>query len=541
MSQFQSQNQTATAVAAPAAPARDPGSSRVVIVIVMLASLLGSAGARYWADAKRDIAIPHRGSDAATTSLSSMSSFSLGLLLGGMRGPLVMILWTDSETQKSEKNLEGVDTQIEWIRLLQPEFDTVHIFEIWNKAYNISVQMASLANKYDTILGALDYAAKVDKSKPDDINIVAAIGQLYFDKFGTSNEKYYYRKRVRQETLPHANNQKLRQQDPGWRRVQLDPLLDSSFNVLPEYTQPRQGMERPANLPADQEWDDGSDLQYLPEFGPYPDGVSTFGIAYNYYKRSEVLQNVGKQHHDQLGEMVIDSRPALTLKFWGEEEMEQGHRRELQAFDIPLPEDPDTVLLPTAGVPVNQPLKDPQAIRLAINAYERAAKLFPLSLEEYHRHILNFPEKYQQYQSYMEEIKAEAQLAAGDAQYATAMICPPADRAGHLAKALASYRECGHLSYINLLEYYVDPGTLRQVLPPGFGREATGEHKSIDDLSPQQAQDAFYHAEYIRTHSKNPYFNPDRVEFIRFLERSASRERAILPPASQPASTTTAP
>ena len=50
-----------------------------------------------------------------------------------------MILWTSSESQKNEKDLEGFDTKVEWIRLLQPEFDTVHVFQVWNKAYNISV------------------------------------------------------------------------------------------------------------------------------------------------------------------------------------------------------------------------------------------------------------------------------------------------------------------------------------------------------------------------------------------------------------------
>jgi hypothetical protein len=511
-------------------------SGRFVIVCMMMASLLASAGARYWADEKREVAIPRRGDNATGSSLSSLNSFALGLLLGGLRGPLVMVLWTESETQKSEKNLEGVDTQIELIRLLQPEFDTVHIFEIWNKAYNISVQMASLANKYDTILGALDYAYNVDKSKPDDINIVAAIGQLYFDKLGNSSEKYYYRKRVRQESLPHATIQKLRKQDPGWRRTQLDPILDESFNILPDKIKPLPGQERPADLPADQEWDDGSDLQYLPRFGPYPDGVAPFGIAYNYYKRAEVLQNVGKQHHDQLSDIVIDSRPALTLKFWGEAENEWGHRRELQAmitgsgdkpFELPMPDNTDDLLYATAGVEFDAPVKDPDALKLAINAYDRAAKLFPLSLEEYARTILHSPDREQNYRSYMEEIRTEIPLAQADSEYLKALISPTADRNMHLQKAAAFYQQCAYLSYINILRYYIDGGILKQVLPPGFGMVRTGEHKGLEDLSPQQARDAVVNADEIKRHSKNQYVNEDRAEFDRYLRRCALREKAI--------------
>ena len=151
-------------------------SARATIVAILIISLLAAGATRQWTDNLRARA---GGGDAALagsgSSLSSMNSYALALLLGGLRGPLVMFLWPSSENQKTENNLESLDTKIEWIRLLQAEFDTVHIFQIWNKAYNISVQMASLSNKYATILDALDYAAEVDKSRPDNINIMNAI------------------------------------------------------------------------------------------------------------------------------------------------------------------------------------------------------------------------------------------------------------------------------------------------------------------------------------------------------------------------------
>ena len=112
--------------------------------------------------------------------MSNMSSDAIALATGWMRGPLVMMLWISSESQKADKNLEDFDTKVEWIRMLQPEFDSVHMFQIWNKAYNISVQMASLANKYTTILDALDYADKVNRQRPNDINIIVAVADIYF-------------------------------------------------------------------------------------------------------------------------------------------------------------------------------------------------------------------------------------------------------------------------------------------------------------------------------------------------------------------------
>src|SRR5205814_10595167 len=139
-------------------------------------ALVATGFARSLADAKRTAGPPlgSMGGGGGGSQLSRMNSFALALLLGGLRGPLVMILWTSSESQKTERNLEDFDTKVEWIRMLQPEFDTVHIFQMWNKAYNISVKMTSLSNKYATILDALEYAQKVDRERANNINIITA-------------------------------------------------------------------------------------------------------------------------------------------------------------------------------------------------------------------------------------------------------------------------------------------------------------------------------------------------------------------------------
>ena len=211
--------------------------NRVVIVLILVVALIAGGATREWADSVRGE--PIVAASSSGRSLSGMNSYALALLLGGLRGPLVMFLWSSSESQKTENNLEDFDSKVEWIRLLQPEFDTVHIFQIWNKAYNISVKMTNMGNKYSTILDALDYAHNVDWEKPNDINIVSAIGGIDFDKFGNSAEKIYYRKRVRQETLPHASDEAIRSRDVAVRRTKMDPILDKDFNILPEYLVPR--------------------------------------------------------------------------------------------------------------------------------------------------------------------------------------------------------------------------------------------------------------------------------------------------------------
>jgi hypothetical protein len=498
---------------------------RAATVAVLILSLLASAATRYWADVLRDQDIPHRGESASGTSLSSMNSFALGLLLGGLRGPLVMALWTQSESQKSDKNLEGFDTQIEWIRLLQPEFDTVHIFQIWNKAYNISVQMASLANKYVVILDALDYAHSVDREKPDDINILAAIATIDFDKFGNSTEKTYYRRRVRAESLPHPTAAK-RANDPGWRRTSLDPMLDDNFNILPDLLRPTVGHDRPANLAPNQEFNDGSELQYLAAWQPFPDGISPFALAFNYWKRCEVLQNVGNQRHDQLSDVVIDSRPALSLKNWLEEEWEQGRRREAQAFNLPVPEDRMALEQLTADFLPNHPIEDRHAADLAEFAYTRAAALLPAALAEYVRDISKNPSSEGIYRSHIDEIRAAAEMASADAAYLAAQLAPADQRKVLLAAAKQRYDRTAFLDSLNILKYYTDDQYLKTAMPKGYDRIKTPDHPGIEDFTPEQMVQTLTAVNKARANHPDSH-DEDMKEFEIYLNRAITRIKIL--------------
>jgi tetratricopeptide (TPR) repeat protein len=184
-------------------PSKKLFASRAALVALVGASLVGASLVR---QKQVDSMLARQDAKAVSSSsgqsLDQLDGYTLGLLLGGLRGPLVMALWSTSEDQKSQRNLEDIDTKIEMIRLLQPEFDTVHLFQIWNKAYNLSVQMANLPGKYSTILDALDYAFNVRKTRPENINIEATIASVMFDKLGNSAEKAYYQARIREDSLP---------------------------------------------------------------------------------------------------------------------------------------------------------------------------------------------------------------------------------------------------------------------------------------------------------------------------------------------------
>ena len=539
---------------------------RGTIVAFLIASLVGAAATRQWGLIQRQRG-PGTGlrADRATLigagsrdDLESMDTYALALLLGGLRGPLVMFLWYSSENQKDEHNLADFDTKVEWIRLLQPEFDTVHLFEIWNKAYNISVQMSSLPNKYSTILDALDYAHSVDAQKPDDINIISAIGGLYSDKLGTSNESGYYISRVCAETQPipeltrvtvptihlpqlmsaaHRDGMDLPwidirndlrtrasevvmkravadkikdsplaaqlslkfeqipraviagDQAPGVRRTRLDPMLDANGDILPEYLQPTH--PRPPNVNPD-DWYDGSELQFLKQYEPFPYGMSPEALGYNYHRRAQLLMNLDGQHHIQTSDMVIDSRPALTLKFWGDYEGTDARRAELRLFGL---DDRGAKLLIQLRAPdadpsqhlsaLTAPIVDPAAADRALFEYNRAVLLYHNARIALINHTHRFPDTLGRYNSHIDDTYAFEQLYGGDRDFLHGVLHPDT-RQADWDKATAEYRLAIQDFDIIILRYYSMDEVDATVFPINPKTHYTYTHDEIADMPVDQ-------------------------------------------------------
>ncbi|MEA2710031.1 MAG: hypothetical protein QOF78_2632 [Phycisphaerales bacterium] len=502
------------------------GPSRVGIVAVLIVSILLAGLTSSWA--RRLRAGPN---DTATgtggaSSLANMNSFALALLLGGLRGPLVMFLWTNSENLKNEKNLEDFDTYVEWIRLLQPEFDTVHIFQVWNKAYNISVQMAAVGNKYITILDALDYAERVEASRPNNVSMIYQMGSIYYDKLGNSQEKEYYKERVRTESKPHATRQKLAKNDPGWRRLELDPVLDDKGMILPELLKPK--YPRPATIPASANglWVNGAKLQFLEPYQPFPYGVSAMAFGYNYHRQAQLLQALGGQLHANLSEPVVDSRPGLALKGWSEDEWERGRRVELKALGVAIPVERKDLETPTASLAVDVPISAENKVLLpeAIYDYDLAARLSRDALADYKRHIREYVQNLQTYQSHIDSMEAQAPLLEADRDYLKAMLAPAGEeRKKLLASAAAGYHDAVKHNIGIIFRYYIPEPVAQQVLPPGLTRADVDKK----DLTEDQMLVAYINAMRMIGQAQFDPDAEDRGEYQHYVDRAMLRLKAI--------------
>ncbi|HEY1922491.1 MAG TPA: hypothetical protein VGG44_06970, partial [Tepidisphaeraceae bacterium] len=90
-----------TVMQSPEMQARRNTAGRVTVVVLLVIALVATSYLRDWAIADHE-AIHNNGrhpraASGSESALSSMPSFATALVLGGLRGPLVMILWTSSE------------------------------------------------------------------------------------------------------------------------------------------------------------------------------------------------------------------------------------------------------------------------------------------------------------------------------------------------------------------------------------------------------------------------------------------------------------
>ena len=539
----------------PQPPPNAQGGSRAGVVILLIIALVATSFTRDWAiddhtailNKGRAVGVATAAQSSGSSVLSSMPSFATALLLGGLRGPLVMILWTSSENQKQQHDLQDFDTKVEWIRLLQPEFDTVHLFQIWNKAYNISVQMASLANKYTTILDAIDYGQKVERERPDDINIISAVAALYGDKLGTSQEHVYYRARIRRESqtlirvefpadrkndflaaaakagwtdrdaplqvaekthtiqvvvepmiarqlqelftgpgityTPETRNES-QENDPTWRRVRLAPVVDENGSVLPQLLTPH--YPRPADMPESAPWYDGSPMQFLKPYEPFPYGVSTLALAYNDYKQAQLLQRLWGQRHIQTGDTVVDARPALTLKDWAKDEWERGRRYELGLANIYIPEsaDPQVLECPTEGLTLDQAISNRTNYDAALYSYALAARLFRDALVEFQQHIALYKSNSSVYFVHVDDATSGMFLMLADHDYLAAATATGAERTRLLKTAANEYVAAAQQDALTALKYYVDEQVMRAVYPKDPKTGLQYDRATIDTADP---------------------------------------------------------
>lgn len=510
-------------------------NGRLPIVVLLVASLLAAGGLRMLAGDRRRAIEPELNRTAlegrSEVTLGQLNSFTLALLLGGLRGPLVMALWSSSDRQKMEHEYDDLDTKIELIRLLQPQFDSVHLYQIWNKAYNLSGERANLASRYAIILDAIDYAEKVIAERPNNIDLETQLGEVYANKLGGAQESDYFTRRVLQETQASEPAVKItfdagleealrraaliegmsaqllsiqRADQPSQRvtvvdasiaeairprlpedgfefetmaprevnargvggPLRLEPMLAPDGSILPELIEPRTPVGEENGIATGL---DGSQLQFLKPYAPFPEGISAHALAYNRFMRAYVLQEYAGQRHIQNSERFIEANPGRALTSWALAAYVEGRMLEAEAFGhTPAHPGIDGELQAalervTAGIGLDADPLSPALLAQAVQRYERSLQVGADAIAWLQDHLDQYPAAASTFAATVTRLQDQQVLLRADVIYARLIQGAVPDRPQAIDQATALYTEAQERFIDFILRYY----TPRQMLPPG--------------------------------------------------------------------------
>ena len=110
------------------------------------------------------------------------------LLLTGSRGLMICGLWYTAIEMQKKHEWNQVELYVRLITKLQPHFIAPWMYQSWNLAYNVSVEMDNLGDMYFYIargIGLLAEGESVNRYNPDMRHFIAF---YYQNKFGVSDK-----------------------------------------------------------------------------------------------------------------------------------------------------------------------------------------------------------------------------------------------------------------------------------------------------------------------------------------------------------------
>ena len=564
---------------------------RFGLLSAAVAALVAAGAMRVAAEATRRAIGPDAGvagvAAGDSVRVGQLDSYALGLLLGGLRGPLTIALWNDLERQRVTGQYDDYDSKAELIRLLQPQFDRVHISQSRMKAYDVGADRAGVASRYAAVIDGIDYLRRVAAGRPADLDLTTELGKLYANKLGGSDERDAFGRRVRRETqareppvriefdaarqaeltaaaaragvsprdllvrpadgrpgrlvtlLRESEAEELEGFDAGrttlrpkaqttavGRAQRLPPLLDESGDLAADLARPRR--DRPDGV-AEGDFLDGAPLQFLREFAPFPEGVGPLALAYNEFQKARVLQEFAGQRSVEEGYASVFSNPGRALRDWAVEAYEVGRQLEAEAYGRPAPTrsklgtEQARAELASAAMPPGGEVPYPALLRRAVSYYDRSRSVNDKARQYLGEHIARFPESANIFAANLDRLRLYDVLLAADVAYARGLLGEDVD----LARVASLYREADDLARDYLLRYHA----VQSAMPEGV---PTRQVMSLDEA----AREAVYRRMQQQRDAAARgagYFEPTRAmdEFDGYRARIARRLALIDAPATR--------
>ncbi len=149
------------------------------------------------------------------------SSAAMNLVLLGMRGVAVNMLWIDLDKQKDMKRWAEMQAVTESIVRLQPHFEKVWEFNGWNLAFNTSVEWDAVPDRYYWVkTGGKFLMRGVDRNRKS-THLQYHVANVYQKKIGIADEAKQYRHYFLHDPDPKFDGGV----DPAFNPDELDNFL----------------------------------------------------------------------------------------------------------------------------------------------------------------------------------------------------------------------------------------------------------------------------------------------------------------------------
>jgi len=110
------------------------------------------------------------------------------LSLLGSRGAMVTVLWYSAIEKQKRSDFHEFEQLVKAVTTLQPHFITPWIFQSWNIAYNVSVEMQSMGDMYFYIARGIELLSEGERRNRKSPDMRYQIGFYYQNKFGVADQ-----------------------------------------------------------------------------------------------------------------------------------------------------------------------------------------------------------------------------------------------------------------------------------------------------------------------------------------------------------------
>ena len=129
---------------------------------------------------------------------------SMSLATLGMRGVAANLLWGQAIKYKKTENWDALKATLNQITKLQPNFESVWVFQAWNLSYNVSVEFDDFRQRYHWVKKGISYlidGTRYNRSMP---SLLQEVGWFFQHKLGRADEHRQYRELFRNDEDFHA-------------------------------------------------------------------------------------------------------------------------------------------------------------------------------------------------------------------------------------------------------------------------------------------------------------------------------------------------